>query len=135
MQDKVNEIVSDFELFEDWEEKYAYIIDLGKQLPPMADILKTDDNKVRGCTSQVWMIFKQNPQNRIEFIADSDAVIVRGLIGLLVKIYNGHTPAEARAIDIEELFEKIGLSTHLSPNRRNGFFAMVSRITHYGAGL
>lgn len=131
----IDALIEDFELFSDWEERYAYIIDLGRSLTPMDTGLKTDDNFVRGCTSQVWMIITTDKNNRLKLIADSDAIIVRGLIGILVKVYEGLSPEEATAVDIENLFVKLGLSEHLSPNRRNGFFAMAQKIKNYSGAV
>ena len=116
-----------FELFDDWEERYRYLIDLGRALPKMNDDVKIEDNIVRGCTSQVWMTSRVE-NDRFYFEADSDAHIVRGLIALLMAAYQGKTLADIRQIDIEQIFQEIGLDQHLSPNRRNGFFAMVERI-------
>jgi len=121
------EIVENFSLFDDWEERYRYLIDLGRQLPPMEESLKTEENFVQGCTSRVWM--QGSIKNgEFHFVADSDAHIVRGLIALLVKVYQGRAVEEISGVDIKAMFEKIGLDQHLSPNRRSGFFAMVERI-------
>ena len=127
----IDEIIEDFALFSDWEERYAYIIDMGRNLKPMSESLKTEENFVRGCTSQVWMTVNTDENNKLDLVADSDALIVKGLIGILVRVYEGQTPSEAAEIDIEGLFTKIGLSEHLSPNRRNGFFAMAQKIKAY----
>jgi len=123
-----DELASNFSLLDDWEAKYSYVIDLGKYLPPFPDALKTEENLVRGCTSQVWMIPQESAPDRIKFLADSDAHIVRGLIAILSIVYNDHLKAEVRGFDIKAYFDSLGLSEHLSPNRRNGFFAMVGRI-------
>lgn len=128
----LDDLVEDFELFDNWEDRYKYIIDLGKDLPEMDDSLKTDDNIVRGCTSRVWMQsdYKEfdDGSRKLEFIADSDAMIVRGLIHILMIAYQHKTPDQARGIDIEGYFSQLGLSEHLSPNRRNGFFSMVGYL-------
>lgn len=128
----VDEIIEDFELFDDWEQRYAYLIDLGKTLKPMDEALKTEENFVKGCTSQVWMVLNDE-DGKIFLMADSDALIVKGLIGLLIKIYSGQTLHEAQAIDMEDAFTKLGLDEHLSPNRRNGFFSMVEKIKRFTA--
>lgn len=125
--DSLQDIVENFALFDDWEERYRYLIDLGKQLPPMDDSLKTDENFVRGCTSQVWMV-AEDRAGVYHFTADSDAHIVRGLIAVLLSAYQGKSAEEIAAIDIDAAFQEIGLDQHLSPNRRNGFFAMVEKI-------
>ncbi len=123
----IEQVVENFALFDDWEERYRYLIDLGRGLPSMDESLRTDENLVRGCTSRVWM--QAEIQDGIfHFIADSDAHIVRGLIAILVAAYQDRPLEEIAAIDIEGMFREIGLDQHLSPNRRSGFFAMVERI-------
>lgn len=124
----IEEIVDNFQLLEDWEDRYRYLIDLEKSLPPMPEALKTDTARVRGCMSQVWMVLGRDPQGRLQLVADSDARIVRGLIAVLRATYEGRTTAEAAQIDIDRIFSRLGLDQHLSPNRRNGFRAMVERI-------
>ncbi|MEE9393472.1 MAG: SufE family protein [Planctomycetota bacterium] len=125
----LDKLVSTFDFLDDWEERYALIIDLGRKLAPMDDGLKNDESKVRGCQSQVWMVHKvQGDTGRLEFIADSDAHIVRGLIAILMIIYSGRTPAEILEVPIKEHFGKLGLDEHLSPLRSNGLHSMVERI-------
>ncbi|MCD8497789.1 MAG: SufE family protein [Alphaproteobacteria bacterium] len=123
----IEELSENFSLFSDWEERYRYLIDLGRSLPDMDASLRTEETLVRGCTSQVWMVMDIK-DGKLCIQADSDAHIVRGLIALLLSAYQGKTPEEAKAIDIEARFKAIGLEQNLSPNRRNGFFAMVERI-------
>lgn len=131
MARSIDDLVEDFELFEDWEERYRYIVDLGKKLPPMPEEEKVEDNKVRGCMSQVWMTSQvddsTNPST-LSFRADSDAFIVKGLIAILLELYSGRTPQEITELDATEALTRLGLESHLSPNRRNGFVAMVGRI-------
>jgi cysteine desulfuration protein SufE len=128
----ISEAVENFALFDDWEGRYRYLIDLGRELPHMAEQQKTDERLVRGCTSRVWLISKT--ENGIfNFNADSDAHIVRGLIALLVVAYDGKPVAEIPTVDIDTMFHQIGLDQHLSPNRRSGFFAMVERIKQLSA--
>lgn len=123
----LDELIENFELMESWEDRYKYVIDLGKALPVMPEADKTDENKVRGCMSQVW--FKFLPANdKIEFLADSDAFIVKGLAAILHLIYSGKTKREALRINLDETFKKLGLESHLSMNRRNGFYSMAERI-------
>lgn len=130
-----DELIENFDLFDDWEDRYAYLIDLGKRLPPMPDELKTDDNKVRGCMSQVWFSQLDDPRGRLRWLGDSDAAIVRGLVAVLHVLYDGRSPEEAAAVDVEQVFQQIGLAGHLSMNRRNGFFSMVARLRGFaGAG-
>lgn len=121
-------IAETFSLLDDWDDRYAYLIDLGKALPAYPDAAKTDAHQVEGCTSQVWMVTSRDKDGRLSILAESDALIVRGLIGVLMAIYHGTTAEEARVIDIQDRFAMLGLSSHLSPNRRNGFFAMVERV-------
>lgn len=121
------ELIERFSFFDDWQERYRYIIDLGMKLPPLEDVHKTEENKVRGCMSQVWMIHEVNG-DVIQFRADSDSHIVKGLISLLLSLYCDQTAANILALDIEHVFKSIGLDQHLSPNRRNGFYSMVGRI-------
>ena len=131
MARSIDDLVEDFELFEDLEERYRYIVDLGKKLPPMPEEEKVEDNKVRGCMSQVWMTSQvddsTNPST-LSFRADSDAFIVKGLIAILLELYSGRTPQEITELDATEALTRLGLESHLSPNRRNGFVAMVGRI-------
>lgn len=124
----LNELAESFSLFDSWEDRYRYLIDLGGRLAPMDEALKTEETRVRGCTSQVWLIARQGDDGRYHFTADSDAQIVRGLIYVLMIAYQDKTPEEIAAVDIEGAFDELGLSGHLSPSRRNGFFAMVGRI-------
>lgn len=133
MARSLDDLVDDFELFEDWEERYRYIVDLGKKLPEMPIESKTDETKVRGCMSQVWMTSdvdtSQTPP-RLKFQADSDAFIVKGLIAVLLELYSDRTAQEILNLDTTEALTRLGLENHLSPNRRNGFISMVERIRH-----
>lgn len=130
----INEIVDNFSLFGDWEDRYRYLIDLGSRLPPMPESLKTENTRVRGCMSQVWMVLGWDSQGRLSMLADSDAQIVRGLVAVLCSIFQEKTAEEIKEIDVEEIFKKLGLDQHLSPNRRNGFFSMVERVRSFTAG-
>lgn len=132
---EMQKILEEFSLLEDWEDRYAYLIDLGKKLLPLEGKYKTDAYKVSGCASQVWFIAEKLPsdKNIIIFKADSDAYIVKGLIALLLRIYSGNTPEQIHAIEIQPFFEELGLKKHLSPNRSNGFFAIVQRIKELSA--
>lgn len=122
-----NELLENFSYLSDWEDKYRYLIELGDSLPPFDETDKTPQNKVDGCMSQVW--FTHTTQNNRHFFnASSDAHIVRGLEAVLLGLINGKTTAEIQNIDILAFFEQLGLQEHLSPTRRNGFFAMVERI-------
>lgn len=121
------DIVDSLSFFDDWEERYKYIIDLGKELPPLPEAAKTEQNLVRGCQSQVWLD-SQLRDGRLYFSADSDAFIVKGLLAIVLAAYNGKTPAEVVAYDIGEYFAQLNLMSHLSATRGNGLKAMVERI-------
>lgn len=124
----LTELADNFSFFSDWEERYRYLIDLGRSLPHMEEALKTDSHLVRGCTSRVWMVAVRRPDGTFHFEADSDAHIVRGLIALLLAAYQDRSADEISRTDVVKIFKDIGLEQHLSPNRRNGFYAMVERI-------
>ena len=123
----LEELIENFALFDDWEERYRYLIDLGRSLPHMDDALKVDANIVKGCTSQVWMQADIS-DDVLHFVADSDAHIVRGLIAFLVAAYEGQPLSKIKDVDVDAAFKEVGLDQHLSPNRRNGFFSMVEKI-------
>jgi len=123
----IDELVENFALFDDWEERYRYLIDIGRTLPNIDDTLRNDANLVRGCTSQVWMV-AEIKDGLFTFQADSDAHIVRGLVALLVAAYNNQPLDVVRDFDINATFAEIGLDQHLSANRRSGFLAMVEKI-------
>ncbi len=122
-----DEVVEDLSFFDDWEDRYRFIIDLGKQLPKMDESAKTEDKLVRGCQSQVWLDAELK-ENRLEFSVDSDAVIVRGLLAMVMCAYNHKTPQDILAFDIEQYFDAVDLVKHLSPSRGNGLRAMIERI-------
>jgi len=125
-----DELISDFELFDDWESKYEYIIDLGKQFPPLEEQYKTEDNIIKGCQSRVWLnAYMQD--GLLNFEADSDAIIVRGLVSMLVKVLSGHTPEEIASADLY-FMERIGLHQHLAQTRSNGLAAMLKQMKAYG---
>ena len=121
------DIVDTLGFFDSWEDRYRYIIDLGKELPPLPESLHTDDRLVRGCQSQVWMEIGEQ-DGRLQLAVDSDAFIVKGLLGVVLAAYNNRTPAEILAFDIDGYFEELELLRHLSPTRGNGLRAMVARI-------
>ncbi|WP_028301975.1 SufE family protein [Oceanospirillum beijerinckii] len=121
------ELVEEFDFFDDWMDKYQYIIDLGKQLPEFPEELKTDENKITGCQSQVW-IHHEFTDGKIKLQAISDAAIVSGLIALLMKIYNERSPKEILTTEPTFLAD-LGLDKHLSPTRSNGLHAMLKRIS------
>lgn len=121
------DILDTLGFFDSWEDRYKYIIDLGKDLPPMAESLHTEDRLVRGCQSQVW-IETAVQDGRLQLIVDSDAFIVKGLLGLVLAAYNNKTAAEIAQFDIDHYFEQLDLLRHLSSTRGNGLRAMVQRI-------
>jgi len=123
----VEDILDSLTFFDSWEERYKYIIDLGKELPAMDDAKKIDDNIVRGCQSQVW-IDSEVQDGKLYFEVDSDAFIVKGLLGLVMAAYNAKTPSEIVSFDIEAYFDELALIKHLSPTRGNGIKAMVDKI-------
>lgn len=121
------EIIEDFDFFDDWEDRYKYIIDLGKDLPKMDESLFTPERLVKGCQSNVW-IDVQASEGRLQFTVDSDAIIVRGLLSLVMAAYQNKTPSEILSFDIDSYFQALDLERHLSPMRGNGLRAMVARI-------
>jgi cysteine desulfuration protein SufE len=124
----LDEIRENFAFLDDWEERYRYVIELGRAMPPLADEARTDANKVRGCASQVWLDTRIDGDRRLTFRGDSDAHIVRGLIAILQATYSGHTVDEVLAIDPETIFAELHLRDHLTPQRSNGLRSMVDRI-------
>lgn len=130
---KLEDIRSDFELLDDWEDRYGYIIELGRTLEPLSEDARTSENKVQGCVSQVWLATRTETCGagdgpRLSFTGDSDAHIVRGLIAILFAIYSGKTASEILATDARAVFQELGLGEHLTPQRSNGFVSMVNRI-------
>ena len=126
----VDELIEEFQELEDWDERYDLIIDLGRELPELPDEMQTEENVVQGCMSMVWLQTEilDTEQKIIEIRADSDSIIVKGLIVILLAHYNGKTASEILDSDAIELFEKLGLNQHLSPQRRNGLYSMVKRL-------
>jgi cysteine desulfuration protein SufE len=132
----VAEITDAFSFFDDWEDKYRFIIDLGKSLPEMPAADRTEEHLVRGCQSQVWLTSTTDPgTGRIRLNIDSDAHIVRGLIGIVKAAYDDKTPREILEYDIEALFEELELLKHLSPTRGNGLRALIGRVRDLAASL
>jgi cysteine desulfuration protein SufE len=129
---EIEEIIDNFSVLDDWDDRYRYLIELGRELPPLAESAHSDANKVQGCASQVWLDTDVRPNGAdgpvLTFAGDSDAHIVRGLIAILFAMFSGKTAKNILATDALALFEKIGLREHLTPQRSNGFRAMVERI-------
>lgn len=126
----LDDLCSQFDQMDDWDDRYEYIIELGQDLPDLPAALKRDEFKVQGCQSQVWLLAKPiaGEPVRIEITADSDSIIVRGIIAILLLCYADKPPEEILAFDVRALLTKLGLSKHLSPSRSNGLHAMVKRI-------
>jgi cysteine desulfuration protein SufE len=129
IQEIEQEIVEEFSLFDTWDDKYEYIIDLGKKLAPLEDKHKIDENRVRGCQSTVWLVAEYK-DGRVFFKAESDAVIVKGLISMLIRVLSGHTPDEILAAKLD-FIQQIGMTTHLAQTRSNGLLAMVKQMKNY----
>lgn len=138
-QEQAEELIETFSIFDEWEDRYRFLIDLGRELPPFDETAKTDFNKVHGCQSNVWMIANarqdESSEPIIDFVADSDAHIVRGLIAVLRRLYAGRTASEILNFDIEEFLKQLGLDQHLSIGRRNGLAGMVARVKQLATEL
>jgi len=129
MAEALDDLAAEFDLMDDWEDRYRYVIDLGRELQPLSDAEHANDAyKVRGCASQVWLVTGAGPDGVMTFRGDSDAHIVRGLVALLVRLYSGHTPAEILAFDAKAAIARLGLAGALSSQRSNGLNSMVERI-------
>ena len=128
----IDEIIENFALLEEWDDRYRYLIELGRTLEPLTDNERTDRNKVQGCASQVWLATDVKPNGSggpvLRFVGDSDAHIVRGLIAVLFALYSGKNARDILSTNAIALFEKLGLRDHLTPQRSNGFRSMVNRI-------
>lgn len=125
-----DEIIEEFSEFDDWMDRYGYIIDLGNQLPPIDEKFKTPQHLIEGCQSRVWINAEKNADGKLEFTADSDAIIVKGIISLLIKVLNNQSPEDILTSDLY-FIDKIGLAEHLSPTRSNGLLAMVKQMRAY----
>ena len=124
-----NEIIDEFSMFEDWEERYQYMIDLGKELPLIEEKYKTDSNVIKGCQSKVW-VHAEMKDGKLVFTADSDAIITKGIIAILIRVFSNQSPKDI--IDSEtDFIDKIGLKEHLSPTRANGLVSMVKQLKLY----
>jgi cysteine desulfuration protein SufE len=128
ISDALAELRDEFDLLGDWEERYRYVIEMGKDLALLTDAERNEGHKVRGCASQVWLVTEPQGDGTLAFRGDSDAHIVRGLIAILLRLYSGHSPAEILAFDAKAAFEQLGLSGALSAQRSNGLASMVARI-------
>jgi len=128
-----DELIDDFAFFEDWMAKYEYLIQLGKELPLIADRYKKDEYLIKGCQSKVWL-HADYQNGRVIFTADSDAIITKGLVGLMIKVLSGHTPEEIASSELY-FIDQIGLKEHLSPTRANGLLSMVKQMKLYAVAL
>ena len=129
IEETEQEIIEEFALFDSWDDKYEYIIDLGKKLPPLEERFKKDENRVRGCQSTVWLVADYE-DGKVHFKAESDAVIVKGLISMLIRVLSGHTPDEILKAELG-FIQKIGMTTHLAQTRSNGLLSMVKQMKNY----
>lgn len=134
IQEKQNQLVQEFETVGDWEERYKKIIAMGRQLPEMAENLKTDDNKVKGCQSQVWMHAELSDDGKMILHGDSDAMIVKGLVAVLLKVYSGADPEEILKSP-PTFLRSLGFEGNLSPSRANGLHAMLKQIQHFATAF
>jgi cysteine desulfuration protein SufE len=136
-QDTINELAENFALFDEMEDKYGYIVDLGRQMDTLPDAEKGDETKVTGCMSQVWIkpTVDDSIPPRLHFRGDSDAFIVKGLIAILLKVYSNRTADEILSVDPAEMMQRLELENHISPNRRNGLVSMVETIRNYATRL
>jgi cysteine desulfuration protein SufE len=128
---RIEDIEQDFAVLDDWEDRYKYIIELGKELPPLEDAFRTPANKVQGCASQVWLqsfVSNGGGSKILRFAGDSDALIVRGLITIAFALFSGQTAERILAMDVTKELEKLQLADHLSPQRSNGFLSLIARI-------
>ena len=128
IDDTLRDLADEFDVLGDWEERYRYVIELGRELSPLSEAERSDANKVRGCASQVWLVTEPAADGTLRFRGDSDAHIVRGLIALLLRLYSGRSPEDILAFDAKRGFEQLGLSGALSAQRSNGLASMVTRI-------
>ena len=133
LEEKQNEIIDEFSVFDDWMDKYEMLIQLGKELPLIDDQYKVDDKLIKGCQSQVWM-HAEEKDGRVYYTADSDAVITKGLVSMVIKVLSGHTPEEIAQASLY-FIESIGLQNHLSPTRSNGLLAMIKQMKLYAIAL
>jgi cysteine desulfuration protein SufE len=129
IKEKQEEIIDEFSMFDDWMQRYEYIIDLGKNLPLIEEEFKTDDNIIKGCQSKVWLKGEQN-DDKIVFTADSDAILTKGIIAILIRVFSNQKASDILNADMD-FIDKIGLKEHLSPTRANGLVSMIKNIKMY----
>lgn len=134
IEQKEQELIDEFSDIDDWMDRYACIIDMGNNLPALPDNLKTPDRLIEGCQSRVWLDAEMTPDGKVEYKVDSDAIIVKGIISMLVDVLSGHTPDEILGADLH-FINDIGLAEHLSPTRSNGLVAMLKQMRAYAAAF
>jgi cysteine desulfuration protein SufE len=133
INDIQEELIEEFGLFEDWADKYEYLIDLGKKLLPMSDSLKTEENVIKGCQSKVWL-HAEKQGDLVVFQADSEAIIVKGMISMLIRVLSNHTPEEIMKADLY-FIDQIGMAQHLAQTRSNGLVSMVKQMKNYAVAF
>jgi cysteine desulfuration protein SufE len=129
------EVIDNFEFLEDWDARYAYLVELGEKLPPLDERYRTEDNKVKGCMSQVWVCPVADPARpgHLRYVGDCDTAIIKGVLALLIELMSGRTPEEIAELDLDSLFDELKLAEHLSPNRHFGIFAVVELMKEKAA--
>lgn len=125
---RVRDLIDEFALLDDWEQRYRHVIELGRELEPLSESERNERTRVKGCASQVWLVSEMNGDSRIHFRGDSDAHIVRGLIAILMRLYDRRTPSEILAVDAMDVFRRLDLAENLSQQRSNGLAAMIERM-------
>ena len=130
----IADLIENFSMLDDWEDKYQYLIDLGEKLPPLDEKYKTDEWKVSGCQSQVWLV-PEDQNGILTFRGDSDAIMVKGIIAVILAIYRNKSAQEIKKIEVDKIFAKLGLQEHLSLSRRNGMMSMVDKIKYYAGKM
>lgn len=132
--DEIQQIIEEFSFFEDWMDKYQHLIDMGKELPLIDEKHRADENLIKGCQSRVWLHAEMRGDGRVYFTADSDAVITKGIVALMIRAFSGRTPKDIMDADTT-FIDRIGLKEHLSPTRANGLVAMVKQMKFYALAL
>lgn len=133
IKDIQDQIIDEFELFDDWMQRYEYIIELGKNLPIISEVNKTDENIIKGCQSKVWLYAELN-NDTLKYTADSDAILTKGIIAILIRVFSNQKPKDILNADMD-FIEKIGLKDHLSPTRANGLVSMIKNIKMYALAM
>jgi cysteine desulfuration protein SufE len=131
-QIRLDHLADEFEFLDDWETKYRHIIDMGRNLPPIDPIDKSDSNKIRGCASQVWLVCSYSDKTgKIEFSGESDSTLVQGLLAILINLYSSATPTQITSLTAEKIFARLGLAEALTPNRTNGLKSIAAKIIEF----